>query len=288
MNENSIRVGCCNWSDHPNFYPARLRPEDRLAFYARHFPVVEVDSTAYNFHRPEAVARWAAVTPDNFAFVVKAHRTLTLHERDEAGRVLPPTEADAARFRESVAPLRASGKLRAVLLQFPPSFTATGPHRDHLCRLREWFGDDLIAAEFRHRSWFAGGDSGERTFALLRELRIVYTIVDEPQGAANSVPPAVAVTNPALCLVRFHGRNTETWNDPRLKGTLDRYTYRYSEEELREWLPKIAAVRETAREAHLLFNNNAGGHAVPNAREMTELLGLPLAPLETATQPRLF
>ena len=219
MSETIIRVGCCNWSDHPNFYPARLRPEGRLAYYARHFPVVEVDSTAYNFHRPEAVARWAAVTPDDFAFDVKAHRILTLHERDDTGQVLLPTPDDAARFRESVAPLREAGKLRAVLCQFPPSFTATEPHRAHLRRLRDWFDSDLLAAEFRHRSWFTG-DDGARTFALLQALAIVYTVVDEPQGAANSVPPVVAVTNPALCLVRFHGRNTETWNDPRLKGTL--------------------------------------------------------------------
>lgn len=282
-----ILVGCCNWSDHPDFYPAGVRPADRLIYYARYFPVVEVDSTAYNIHKWTVAERWAAITPPDFAFDVKAYRALTLHERDDAGRVLLPTPEIAARFRESVAPLRSAGKLRAVLLQFPPSFTATEPHRDHLRRMRGWFADELLAVEFRHRSWFLG-EQEAATPALLRELRMVYAAVDEPQGAANSVPPLVAVTNPALCIVRFHGRNAETWNDPRLKGTLARYTYRYPEDELREWLPEIAAARETAAEIHLLFNNNAGGHAAPNALEMMDLLGLPHPPLETATQPRLF
>lgn len=283
----TVRVGCYNWTDHPDFYPARLRPEDRLAYYARYFPVVEVDSTAYHIPRVDAVARWAATTPDTFAFNVKAPRALTLHERDEAGRVLLPTPEIAADFRAALAPLREAGKLRAVLAQFPPSFTATAPHHDHLRRLREWFADDLLAVEFRHRSWFTGNE-GEHTLALLRKLGVVYTAVDEPQGAANSVPPVVAVTQPALCAVRFHGQNAETWNDPRLKGTRDRYTYRYTTDALRGWLPKIALARAAATETHLLFNNNAGGHAAPNALEMMDLLGLPHPPLETATQPRLF
>ena len=249
----TILVGCCNWTDHPDFYPARLRPEDRLAYYARYFPVVEGDSTAYHIPRTDAVARWANGTPAGFAFNLKAPRALTLHERDAAGRVLLPTPEIAADFRAALAPLTEAGKLRAVLCQFPPSFTATAPHRDHLRRLREWFAGDLLAAEFRHRSWFAG-DEGEQTSGLLRELGIVYAAVDEPQGAANSVPPVVAVTNPALCIVRFHGRNQETWNDPRLKGTLDRYTYRYTADELREWATRITAMRGDAREFHLLLN----------------------------------
>ena len=42
-----ILVGTCNWSDFEHFYPRGLKPNERLGYYARYFPLVEVDSTFY-------------------------------------------------------------------------------------------------------------------------------------------------------------------------------------------------------------------------------------------------
>jgi uncharacterized protein YecE (DUF72 family) len=283
-----ILVGTCNWSDHAGFYPTTVKPADRLAYYARFFPIVEVDSTFYHPPSERNAARWAAMTPDAFIFNLKAYRALTLHERDARGNGVLPTPEIAAQFRKGIAPLKEAGKVRAILFQFPPWFTATGPHRDYLRQVRELFPDDLIAAEFRHRSWLAPAEQ-ERTFATLRGLAIVYTIVDEPQGGWNSVPPTVAVTNPELAIVRFHGRNQETWNNPALKGTMERYNYRYSQGELTAWAADVQRIAAEAREVHLLFNNNAGNHAAPNALEMQQLLGIARhAPEEAVMQPRLF
>ncbi len=283
-----ILVGTCNWSDHAGFYPTTVKAADRLAYYARFFPIVEVDSTFYHPPSERNAARWAAITPDDFTFNVKAYRALTLHERDAQGNVVLPTAEIAAQFRAGLAPLRAAGKLRAILFQFPPWFTASEPHRAHLHRLRAFFPDDLIAAEFRHRSWLLP-EERERTLAALRDLGIVYTIVDEPQGGWNSVPPLVAVTNPALAIIRFHGRNQETWNNPALKGTMERYNYRYTREELADWAAEIRHIADDVPEIHLLFNNNAGNHTAPNALEMQALLGQPhRAPDDAIVQPRLF
>lgn len=281
-----IVIGCCSWTDHPGFYPARQRPADRLAYYARYFSLVEVDSTFYHPQSWSTTERWAHVTPDDFAFNVKAPRTLTLHERDDAGRVLRPTSETATRLRDSLAPLRAAGKLRAIHLQFPPSFTATDAHRDHLRRLRGWFADDLVSVEFRHRSWLAP-DTGETTFALLRELAYVYTVVDEPQGGTNSVPPVVAVTNARLSLFRLHGQNQETWDRPALKGTAEQYTYRYSPAELDALLTKIQVASNDAQTVQVLFNNNVGGYGILNALELRDRLAQPHPPLEAATQTSL-
>ncbi len=285
-NGGEIVIGCCNWTDHPNFYPAHRRPADRLAYYARYFSLVEVDSTFYHLQSWSVFERWAHVTPDGFAFNVKAFRALTLHERDEAGRVLLPTPETATRFRDSLAPLRDTGKLRAIHLQFPPSFTATDDHRDHLRRLRSWFADDLVSVEFRHRSWLVP-NTQEHTFALLRELAYVYTVVDEPQGGTNSVPPIVAVTNSRLSLFRLHGRNQETWDRPALKGTAERYTYQYSAAELDALLTKIQAASHEAQTVQVLFNNNVGGYGILNALELRDRLGQPHPPLEAATQATL-
>jgi uncharacterized protein YecE (DUF72 family) len=283
-----ILIGTCNWSDHAGFYPTTVKAADRLAYYARFFPIVEVDSTYYYPPSERNAARWAAITPDDFTFNVKAYRTLTLHERDARGNSVLPTAEIAAQFQAGLAPLRDAGKLRAILFQFPPWFTASEMHRAHLRRLREFFPDDLVAAEFRHRSWLLP-EERESTLATLRNLGIVYTIVDEPQGGANSVPPIIAVPNPALAIVRFHGRNQETWNNPALKGTMERYNYRYTADELAEWATDIQRIADTVSDIHLLFNNNAGNHAAPNALEMQALLGQPhRAPAEAVVQPRLF
>jgi uncharacterized protein YecE (DUF72 family) len=283
----NILVGTCNWSDHLGFYPAGVKPADRLAYYARFFPIVEVDSTFYALQSERNFAKWADATPDDFAFNVKAYKALTLHERDEQGHPVMPTQETVVRFSSAVEPLRAAGKLRALHFQFPPWFVATDHHRDYLAQVREMFPDDLLAVEFRHRSWLAPQERDE-TYQTLRDLRMVYTIVDEPQGEANSVPPLIEITNPALAIVRFHGRNRETWNKPGLKGSQERFNYRYTTDELRGWLPNVQAIATEAKTVQLLFNNNAGNYAVVNGLEMRDLLGQPHESPEAAViQPRL-
>lgn len=284
----NILVGTCNWSDHLGFYPPGLKPADRLAYYARFFPIVEVDSTFYHLPSERNFASWAEATPEDFAFNIKAYRALTLHDRDERGGVVMPTPEITQRFTGALAPIRAAGKLRALHFQFPPWFIANDRHRDYLGRVREMFPDDVLSIEFRHQSWLLPGER-ERTFGLLRDQHMVYTIVDEPQGASNSVPPLVEVTNPALAIVRFHGRNREAWNKPGLKGSQERFNYRYTLDELAEWLPNIDTVAREAGSVHLLFNNNAGNYAVINGLEMRDLLGQAHLPVNQAvSQPRLF
>jgi hypothetical protein len=58
--------------------------------------------------------------------------------------------------------------------------------------------------------WFEG-DRRERVLSFLREHRLVHVVVDEPQGFASSIPSVWGVTSLQLAIVRFHGRNGETW-----------------------------------------------------------------------------
>ena len=77
-----ILIGTCNWVDHEEFYPDELRgrrQRERLAFYARYFPLVEIDSSFYGIPTPDRVADWVARTPDDFVFNIKAYRSLTGH-----------------------------------------------------------------------------------------------------------------------------------------------------------------------------------------------------------------
>ena len=65
-----------------------------------------------------------------------------------------------------------------------------------------------------------------------------------PQGHRSSVPPIVAVTNPDLAVVRFHG-HSDKWQS---KNIYDRFGYLYSEDELQEWVPQGAHPRRAGRD----------------------------------------
>jgi uncharacterized protein YecE (DUF72 family) len=81
----------------------------------------------------------------------------------------------------------------------------------------------------------------------------------------------LAVTNPDLVIVRFHGRNAKKWY-AKVQNTGERFDYLYSDEELRNWVPNVATLASSAREVHVLFNNNRDDYAVRNARQLRMLL----------------
>jgi uncharacterized protein YecE (DUF72 family) len=88
----------------------------------------------------------------------------------------------------------------------------------------------------------------------------------------------VAVTNPDLAIVRFHGRNAETWYLKGAESSRERFKYLYTTEELCEWVPKITEMANQVHEVHVLMNNNyvaqdVGPYAIKNAQEMQQLLG---------------
>lgn len=279
-----IRVGTCAWSDHQDYYPPGLPAGQRLAYYARHFSIVEVDSTFYRLQPAKWFANWAERTPPDFVFNVKAYGAMTRHHREPR-----PGEEDLQavfrRFDESVEPLRQAGKLKALHFQFPPWFVCSPENRNWVAQCREQFPQDLVAVEFRHRSWFQG-DEAVRTLAFLRDLEAVHVICDEPQVGTGSVPPVVAVTNPALAVVRFHGRNRSTWY-VRGESSAQRFDYLYTKAELQQWVKPVRELLEPeAAEIHLLMNNNRENYAVRNALDLMELLGLPVPPRDHRGVPK--
>jgi uncharacterized protein YecE (DUF72 family) len=146
-----LHVGTSGWAYpewRPGFYPEGLARDRFLAHYASVLSACEINATHYRLQSEDAVARWAAQTPEGFRFAAKAHRRLT------HARALPPAEggdAFLARFLESLAPLGA--RLGAVLLQLPPTRA-----RDDgaLGGLLACLPPGLpVAVEFRHESWLA-------------------------------------------------------------------------------------------------------------------------------------
>jgi uncharacterized protein YecE (DUF72 family) len=266
---------------------------ERLAYYTSKFPIVEVDSTYYFPPTPELAQTWAERTPDGFTMNIKAWSLLTGHptfqhslwedmqpavppeHRDKRrlySHYLPPDALDEAfdRFRHALMPLHRAGRLGAVLLQYPRWFGPKAENRQVLRDTVARLPDLRLCVEFRHARWLEGGEC-ESTLELLEELGVSFVCVDEPAGFPSSMPPVVAVTSD-LAVVRFHGRNTATWEDPEISTAAERFRYRYDTPELLEWVPRIREMAASARQVHVLMNNCYRDDAAVNAAELADLL----------------
>ena len=294
-----IRLGTCSWTDPTllasGWYPDRIAkdPEARLRYYAERFPIVENDAAYYALPDPRQAVLWRDRTPDGFTMSFKAYAPITTHPTEpkrlpkdirealpkaaqEKKRLYPkdlPSETLEEihkRFWTALEPLRQSGKLGAILLQYPDWFVISRDNKEAILRARELLPDDRLAVEFRNGTWMSERNR-EETLRFLSEHAFTYVSVDEPQGFPSSIPPVAAVTNEDLAIVRFHGRNAANWQKKGITAA-ERFDYAYTKPELMEWIPRIRKVAEQSREVHLLMNNCYGDKAVNNARELADLI----------------
>lgn len=293
-----ILIGTCSWTDPTliesgRFYPAWARSaEARLQYYTSQFGLVEVDSSYYALPSERTGQLWVERTGEKFIFDVKAFRLFTQHPTPLTAlpkdikqalpldvkqkatiyqRDMPPELISELwiRFERALLPLDSAGKLGVVLCQFPPWFYPGEQQRDYILSCRERLPQYRIAIEFRHSSW-VNDQNRERTLSFLRDNDLSFVCVDEPQGFRSSIPPVVAATSD-LALVRFHGRNREMWETKGISAA-ERFNYLYSQEELKEWVPRIKELASVTRQLHVLFNNCHRDKAVVNARQVRLML----------------
>lgn len=257
-----IRIRISTWTDLPGFYPSGIKANARLGWYARHFDVVEINTSFYQVVAPHTYQKWLEQTPDSLMFDIKAFRELT-HER----HVRP--DAIFHRFRNSLQTLRADRRLGAVLFQFPPSFICTAVNRAFVASLPNQMPGDQLVVEFRHVSWF-DGENKTGTIELLRDRNIALAVVDEPFLPPHTVPLEAIATCEALAYVRLHGRNANGW----FAGRHRRYAYDYSREELNEIASTVRELAGQSRQVHVVFNNNSTGAGTVNAQQLAKLLGV--------------
>ena len=146
MTSHAVRVGCAGWSiprEHAGRFP---EVGSHLVRYAQRFPAVEVNSSFYRPHRPSTYARWAAETPEDFAFSLKVPKEVT-HERR-----LVDADEPLDRFLAETAALGA--KRGPLLVQLPPSLAFdAGTASSFFAALRGRY-NGAVACEPRHPSWF--------------------------------------------------------------------------------------------------------------------------------------
>ncbi|MFD3446173.1 DUF72 domain-containing protein [Microbacteriaceae bacterium 4G12] len=267
-----IVVGLTGWGDHDSLYPDKQSAKNKLQTYSEHFPIVEVDSSFYAMQPARNYEKWIRETPRDFSFIVKAYQGMTGHLRGEIPFTNPDEMFDV--FKQSIAPLQETGKLKMVLFQYPPWFDCQKKNVDLLRYTKEKMGAIPCALEFRNQTWFSPLFR-ERTLTFMEQEGWIHTICDEPQAGVGSVPTVLHPTHPELTLIRFHGRNVHGWvNNGQANWRAVRCLYRYNKKELLEWGEHLKQLKNKTKNIYILFNNNSGGDAADNAKQLMELLGI--------------
>ena len=294
---SSLRIGTSGWN-YPSgpgtwnglFYPKTRSKKagtagfDELRFYAEHFNTVEVNSTFYGSPRAEVTRTWADRTPPGFEFSLKLYQKFTHPKmfKEAALKTAPGsegplldllaqvTQSDIDDYRAGIEPLASTGRLGALLAQFPPSFKDTPQAREYLAQLLRAFGDYPVAVELRHRSW---SDAFGDTLGLLNAFNAAWVQIDEPKFTL-SIRQNWLPNITGFYYVRLHGRNVAKWWHHEHRD--DRYDYLYSSEELEEFTETAAAAKELVKKAYLYTNNHFAAKSVVNAVMLKAQLGEPL------------
>lgn len=194
-----LHVGTMGWSYgfwKGNFYPESLASKEFLAYYAKQFSTVEVDSTFYRIPRRQSVTDWREQTPEGFVFSLKFPQVIT-HVK-----MLENCQEETNVFPERVDLLKE--KLGALLLQFPYTFGT-----EHIPLLRDFLQNlpkkHRYVVEVRNRKLLNDG-----FYSVLRDNNVVLAWVDSP------FMPQISEVTSDFIYVRWVGDRR------RVKGTLGR------------------------------------------------------------------
>lgn len=221
-------------------YPPGTPAGRRLQHYAAEFDTVELNGSFYRWPSDAQFERWRDELPAGFVMAVKAARGLT-----HARRLRSP-EAWIERLERG---WRALGERAGPLLvQLHPALERDDARLDHF--LGAMPADIPVAVEFRHSSW-----DHPAVYDLLAHHDAAYVVMN---GAGL---PCVLKATASLVYVRLHGP------DPHAL-----YGGSYSVDDLRWWSERIAEWAAQDRDVFVYFNNDLGGNAVRNARDLTAQL----------------
>ncbi len=261
-----IRIGPAGW-DYEDWW-GRVYPDpaprgfDPLAWLARFYDLVEINSTHYRPMPAQVAKAWCArVRPfPDFRFTAKLWKRFT-HERENA-----LTGEEIGQVREAFEVLHGEGRLGAVLMQFPWSFKRDEAAEEWLWDVARALSGLPLVLEVRHASW-----NHPDVYLRLREQGIGFVNIDQPLFHRSIKPSAVATS--AVGYIRIHGRNYSDWFR-KGAGRDARYDYLYKEDELQPWVQRAQAIERdaTAKEIYVVTNNHFRGQAAANATMLQSMV----------------
>jgi uncharacterized protein YecE (DUF72 family) len=236
----TAQVGTSGWQYSywkESFYPSDVAQSRWLEYYATRFSAVEVNNTFYRLPSATTFTNWAARTPGDFVFALKASRYLTHMKR------LREPEEPVARILERVQPLGA--KLGPILLQLPPNFKID---LDLMDAVLGCFPPDIkVAVEPRNPSWFV-----EEYAAVLSQHNAASCIAVSPDRET----PVWRTADWGYA--RFHESQTKPF-------TL------YAKKTLVVWAERLRELFDGAR-LYAFFDNDTNACAPRNAATLAGLM----------------
>jgi uncharacterized protein YecE (DUF72 family) len=245
----ALRVGTMGWSYgfwKGNFYPEKLSSKEFLAYYAKEFNTVEVNSTFYRIPRRQSVLDWKEQTPEGFVFSLKFPQVIT-HVK-----MLENCQGETSVFLERVGLLKE--KLGALLLQFPYAFGM-----EHVPLLRDFLQnlpkEHRYVVEVRNRKLL-----NDSFYSVLRDNNVVLAWVDSP------FMPQISEVTSDFIYVRWEGDRR------RVKGTLGRMEVDRAEK-IKLWADRIKPFLERQTEVFGYFSKYYSGHSPSDAEALLGIIG---------------
>ena len=225
------------------FYPDGIKPAGYLAYYAKHFPVTEINASFYRLPEEHTVVNWAAQVPEGFLFCPKMSRYLTHMKK------LREPEEPLARFFSIFAAIQ--DKLGPVLIQLPDRLSFREEVAGHFYKIlqQHYSGFDFVL-EIRHPSWLS-----DENLRLMEACGIGLVIAQ----SGVHFPYSEKVTAKNIYL--------------RLHGPRELYASSYSDEQLADYAEKIGAWTVQGHDVWAFFNNDIHGFAPVDAARLMSLVG---------------
>ena len=237
----TICIGTAGWSIPKQHAIQFADTGTHLERYSQILPCTEINSSFYRSHRISTWEKWAASTPDNFRFSVKAPKNIT-HEAK-----LACTPEQLKIFLTEAKSL--AEKLGPVLFQLPPKSVFNPSIAEAFFIMLRDLHQGPTVFEPRHPTWFTAEANH-----LLQKFQIARVAADPA-----SVPEAAtAGGSQKLIYYRLHG-------SPRM------YYSEYAKPYLQSLADTIAHQRKAA-EVWCIFDNTASGAAIGDARTLQKLL----------------
>lgn len=241
----NFRVGTSGWSyNHWKgpFYPKGLKSGDYLAYYAKHFDCVELNSSFYHLPKKETVSHWKKTVPEDFMFCPKLSRYIThIKKLNDSGQPLKDFLEVFKSIRKQMGP---------VLVQLPQVVKFTNPHTEEFFKLLRKYWSLEFAIEARDKSWMT-----DEALSFIKDKEMVWVIADWGNGY-----PAKEEVLADTVYLRFHGPKEE-------------YASKYSEGQLKSWAKKTEKWLSQGKDVWAFFNNDGYGYAVKNAKTFKKMVG---------------
>lgn len=284
---SKLRVGISGWTFAPwrgTFYPDKLPHSKELAYASRALTTIEVNGTFYSLQRPPTFQSWAAETPDDFRFAVKAPQFITHIRR------LKDCEEPLANFLASGL-LCLGPKLGVILWQFPPTLPLKDDRFERFLEILPHDAKQAAALAKRHGPKVKGRafTTVTENFPVRHAFELRHPSFDTPEFRKLLQRHDVAFVTAHAGSGPYVEEPTASFAYVRLHGEGPKFAKGYPPSEIDAWKRRVARWGADGRDVYVYFSNDAKEHSPTGARKLLEGLGIapPLPTFEKAkTAPK--